>query len=250
LYSRVFKNNQVTYGRPYPINIPLPIHDPDDMDDDKQADTADENTPSDPEELLEKARQQCDALIKEAGLEADRLLEEARLKAQKEAEAISEEAWQRGYAEGMAAAAEQNRSILEEAKRIRESAAEEYDSILAGMEADIVELVIKAARKAVAGELSSNRDVILQLVASTLSECSNKSGAIIKVSPDDSRYLEENRDRLAEMVEGADGVEIKPDCMLKSGDCIVETPLGSIDGGAGTRLDKIEEAMKEEYEGI
>ncbi len=240
----------MTYGRPYPIKVPVISHEFAEMDEDTDNNENDQYESADPEEILEKARQKCDAIIKEAELEAERLLDEARLKAEKEAEAMAEEAWQRGYAEGMEAAAEQNRSILEEAKGIRESAAEEYDSILAGMEADIVELVIKAARKAVAGELATNRDVILQLVASAISECSNKNGAIVKASPTDSEYLEENREKLATMVEGADGLEIKPDSMLKPGDCIVETPLGSIDAGAGTRLDKMEEAIKEEYEGI
>lgn len=249
MYNRVFKNNQVTYGRPYQIKVPVTPLNFDDMDEDIQTNENDRQETVDPEELLEKAKHKCDILIKEAELEAERLLEQARLKAQEEAEAVAEEAWQRGYAEGMAAAAEQSRSILEEAQRIRESAAEEYDSILAGMEADIVELVIKTARKAVAGELAANRDVILQLVASALSECSNKNGAVIRVCPEDGKYLEENRDRLAAMTEGADGLEIRPDSMLKPGDCIVETPLGSIDAGAGTRLDKMAEAMKEEYEG-
>ncbi|NLK86687.1 MAG: hypothetical protein GX279_04245 [Clostridiaceae bacterium] len=246
MYNRVFKNNQVTYGRPYPIKVSVETNEFAKMDEDTQPD---EYASSDPEEMLEKARHKCDILIKEAGLEAEKLLEQARLKAEEEAGAIAEEAWQRGYAEGMAAAAEQNRAILEEAREIRESAAVEYESILAGMEADIVELVIKTARKAVGGELASNRDIILQLVASALSECSNKNGAVVKVCPEDGEYLEENRHRLAAMTEGADGLEIKPDSMLKPGDCIVETSLGSIDAGAGTRLDKIEEAMKEEYEG-
>lgn len=249
MYNKVFKNNQVTYGRPYQIKVPVVSHNFANMDDDTETNEYDQHTPADPEEILEKAKHKCDILIKEAGLEADRLLEQARERADKEAEAIAEEAWQRGYAEGMEAAAEQNRSILEEARRIRENAAEEYDSIIAGMEADIVELVIKVARKAVAAELATNRDVILQLVSSTLSECSNKNGAVLKASPADCEYLAENRDRLAAMAEGADGIEIKPDFMMKPGDCIIETPLGSIDAGAGTRLDKIEEAMKEEYEG-
>lgn len=247
MYNRVFKNEQVTYGRPYPIKIPVTPSTHAEIDDDTQPK---DDIPANPEELLEIARQKCDAIINEARLEAEKLLEEARFKAEKEAEAIAEEAWQRGYAEGMAAAAEQSRSMLDEAQKIKESASEEYDSILAGMEADIVELVIKTARKAVAGELATNRDVILQLVSSALSECSNKNGAIVRVCPDDGKYLEENRDRLAAMTEGAGGIEIKPDSTLKPGDCIVETPLGSIDGGAGTRLDKIEDAMRQEYEGL
>lgn len=101
-------------------------------------------------------------------------MEQARAKAEEEAKAIGEEAWQRGYAEGMEAAALQNKSLLEEAERIKQSASEEYEKILAGMEADILELAVRIAQKAVAGELKTNRDVILQLVSSALAECSEK----------------------------------------------------------------------------
>ncbi len=249
MYNKVFKNNQVTYGRPYQIRVPDPPQNFSNTDEDLEENEDLQYEPTDPEELLERARRKCEVLLKEAGMEADKLLEEARLKAEKEAADIAEESWQRGYAEGMEAASEQNRSILEEAGKIRDSAAEEYGSIIAGMEADIVELVIRVARKATAAELTTNRDIILQLVSSALSECSNKKGAIIRVSPTDSQYLLENRDRLATMAEGTDSMEIIPDSCMKPGDCIIETPLGSIDAGAGTRLDKIEEAMKEEYEG-
>ncbi len=72
MYNRVFKNNQVTYGRPYPIKVQVAPHDFADMDDDTEKNDSDA---SDPEEMLEKARQKCDVMIKEAGLEADRLLE-------------------------------------------------------------------------------------------------------------------------------------------------------------------------------
>ncbi len=230
--------------------MPVVSHNFADMDDETDAEEYVQNSTVNSEQLLEKARHKCDTLIKEAEIEAERLLEQARLKAEKEAADIAEEAWQRGYAEGMEAAAEQNRSILEEAEGIRQNAAEEYDNIIAGMEEDILELVIKVARKAVAGELSANRDVILQLVSSALSECSNKNGAVVKVSTADSEYLTENRERLAAVAEGAAGLEIKPDSTMKTGDCIIETPLGSIDAGAGTRLAKMEEAMREEFKGI
>lgn len=249
MYNRVFKNNQVTYGRPYQIKVPVSIHNLQEIIDD--AETEDENTAaaSDPEALIENARKKCEKMISDAEAEAAHLLEEARRQAEKEAAEVAEEAWQRGYAEGMEAAAAQNKALLDEAERIRQKAADDYESIMAGMEEDILELAVKIARKAVAGELAANRDVILQLVASALKECSEKNGAVVRVSPSDCGYLNENRERLEAMTEGAGDIEIKSDSAMKPGDCIIETPLGSIDAGAATRLDKIEEAIKEEYEG-
>ncbi len=248
MYNKVFKNNQVTYGRPYQIKVPVNIRKFQDINEDTEAD-ADNSSASNPEVLIENARKKSEKIVKDAELEAEGLLEQARQKAETEAAGIAEEAWQRGYAEGMEAAAAQNIALLEEAEKIKQNAAEEYESILAGMEADILELAVKIARKAVAGELASNKDVILQLVSSALQECSEKNGAVIRVSPSDSEYLNENRDQLATMAEGAGDIEIKPDSMIKPGDCIIETPLGSIDAGAATRMDKMEEAIKEEFEG-
>lgn len=248
MYNKVFKNNQITYGRPYQVKLPDSLIKFTDAED-----SNDQEDPSElsPEELLKRAEKKSRDIIAEAEAEAKNLMEQARAKAEEEAKAIGEEAWQRGYAEGMEAAALQNKSLLEEAERIKQSASEEYEKILAGMEADILELAVRIAQKAVAGELKTNRDVILQLVSSALAECSEKKGAVIRVSPDDYDYLNENLDRIEQLTEGADAddLEIRSDGAMKPGDCIIETPLGSIDAGTETRLEKIEEALKEEYEG-
>lgn len=253
LYNKVFKNNQVTYGRPFQMRIPLNLQNIAQLDADSEmnenADSTDE-LPPEPEDLLEKAKDECELIIKEAGFEADRLLEQARLEAEERAEKLAEEAWQKGYAEGMEAAREQNEAILAEAEQIRQSAAEEHESILAGLEAEIVDLVLGIARKAVAGEMATNREVILQLIGDALPNCSNKNGAVLRVSSVDCDFLNENMEKLAAMAEGADGLEIKKDSTLKPGDCIVETAFGSIDAGVSTRMDKIEEAFREEFVGI
>lgn len=249
LYNKVFKNNQVTYGRPFQIRMPLNLQNIAVLDieaeETENVDALCELAP-DPKELLEKARQECDLIIKEAGLKADRLQEKARHEAEKKAEGLLEEAWQAGYAEGMEAARLQNEAILEETEQIRQSAAQEHDSILEGMETEIVELVLEIAHKAVAGELATNRDVILQLIKDALPNCSNKNGAVLKVSPLDYDYLNDNEEKLFTVADGADRLEIKKDNTLKPGDCIIETPLGSVDAGVNTRLDKIEEAFREQ----
>lgn len=249
LYNKVFKNNQITYGGPYQIKIPenlLKYANEDDYTDNSE-DESDE--PANSEELLENTKHKCSMLIKEAQLEADRLMEEAQTEAKKQADSIAEEAWQRGYAEGMEAAAAQNRAILDETEKIRITAIEEYEAMMNKMEADMVTLVLDVSRKTVAGELSTNQSVIIQLVRDALPNCSNKYGAVLKVSPTDAVYLAENMEELKEDVEGADELEIKTDSTLKPGDCIIETALGNVDAGTSTKLDKIEAAFMEELEG-
>ena len=137
MYKKLFKNNQVTYGRPYQVKLPDSLIKFTDAED-----SNDQEDPSElsPEELLKRAEKKSRDIIAEAEAEAKNLMEQARAKAEEEAKAIGEEAWQRGYAEGMEAAALQNKSLLEEAERIKQSASEEYEKILAGMGADILEL--------------------------------------------------------------------------------------------------------------
>lgn len=254
LYNKIVKNNQITYGAPFQIKIPPNLQNVSQFDNDSEDEMLDnidgdgEASPA-PEELLEKAHRESELIIKEAGFEAERLLEQARKEAEKNAANTLEEAWQKGYGEGMEAARRQNGSILAEAEEIRLIASEEHDSIMAGMEAEIVELVLGVARKVVACEVSSNEKVILQLVKEALQNCSCKNGAVLRVSQEDFESLNENMDELLTAAEGADSLEIKKDSTLRQGDCIVETSLGSIDAGVETKLGKIEEAFREQLEG-
>ena len=249
LYNKVFKNNQITYGRPYQIKVPDNIQEYAQRNMEPELTGDEELDSTDPQTILENARRKGELLLEEAQLEVDKLLQEAQMQAEKHAKEVAEEAWQRGYAEGMEAAAEQYRALIEEAEKIRASAAEDYESQMNSMEEDMVSLALDVARKAVAGELSTNRAVIMQLIQDALPKCSNKNDAIIKVSVEDGDYLEENLEELYSGLEGVDGLEIKKDGALKPGDCIIETSLGSVDAGTETRLDKIEEAFKEELSG-
>lgn len=254
--SKIVKNNQITYGAPFQIRIPLKLQNISQADNDSEDEFTENIDEEDaapalptPEELLKMAHHESELIIKEAGFEAERLLEQVRKEAEKNAENTLEEAWQKGYGEGMEAARQQNGAILAEAEEIRLSASEEHDSIMAGMEAEIVELVLEVARKVIVCEILSNENVILQLVKEALHNCSSKNGAILRVSPEDFESLNGNMDELLTTVEGADSLEIKKDSTLKPGDCIVETSMGSVDAGVETKLGKIEEAFKEQLEG-
>ncbi len=253
LYNKIVKNSQITYGAPFQIRIPLRLQNVSQYNDSE--DEIPENTDEvgvmslSPEELLEKAHSECELIIKEAGFEAKRLLEQAGKEAEKNAENTLEEAWQKGYGEGMEAARQQNESILAKAEEIRLIASEEHDSIMAGMEAEIVELVLEVARKVVACEVSSNGNIIMQLVKEALHNCSVKNGAVLRVSPEDFENLNGNMEELLSTAEGADGLEIKKDSTLSQGDCIVATTFGSVDAGVETKLDKIGEAFREQLKG-
>jgi flagellar assembly protein FliH len=246
LYNRIFKFDQVTYGRPYQIKVPVKtddIVDPDSAEIDETDNEA--KLLSTSEDIIKKARQESELIIKEAGCEAKRIISEAREEAEKEAKRQQEEAWQKGYAEGLEAAKAQYEALLAEAEEIKKSSIEERSSMLAGMEKDILELVLNVARKVVAAELTVNREVILQLLRDALNDCSSKESASIKVSPEDYDVLNEHMEEIMSITGASDSIEIKKDVSMKKGDIIIDTKLGGINAGVQTKLEKIEESFKE-----
>ena len=247
LYNRIFKNNQVTYGRPYPIKLPVNIQPL--VEEPATYEDLDPLETESPESILEKAREEAALIIKEAEYEAERILGEARAEAASNTRATLEEAWQKGYGEGNDAAREQYASIIAQAEEARDSALIEHDEVLAGMEAEIVGLVTAVAARVVGNELATNPDTVLYLVRQALDRCSNKNHLVLKVSGEDYEYIVASRDRLNALAPGTADMEIKRDPSLERGACLVDTPFGSVDSGAGTRLQKIEEAFREILEG-
>ena len=252
MYNRVFKNNQVTYGRPYQIKIPVNlqtfVEDEEETDDDMQLQNESEEIES-PESILEKAREEAALIIKEAEYDAARIIEDANTEAEKNTKAILEDAWQKGYDEGNESAKEQYSGLIMEAEAALESAMEEHDKVLEGIETEIIDLVAEVSKSVIGSELATNRDSIICLVRLALEKCSNKNNLMLRVSPGDYEYLVENRDRLNTIVQGAGDMEIRQDQSLEPGSCLLETPFGSVDASAQTRLRKIEEALRDILEG-
>ena len=250
MYNRIFKNNQVTYGRPYQIRIPSNIQTfvEEEPDEDVQLQFESEEIES-PEAILEKAREEAALIIKEAEYEAARIMEDAHTEAEKNTKAVLEDAWQKGYDEGNESAKEQYAGLILEAEATRESAMEEHDKVLSGIETEIINLVTEVSGRVIGNELTTNRDSIICLVRLSLEKCSNKNNLVLKVAPGDYEYLMENRDRLNMMVQGAGEMEIRQDQSLEPGSCLLETPFGCIDASAQTRLRKIEEAFRDILEG-
>jgi flagellar assembly protein FliH len=68
---------------------------------------------------------------------------------------------------------------------------------------------------------------------------------IIRVSPEDYPYLDENRDQLrAEAAVGQANIEIIKDKTLASGDCLIETGGGVFDAGFDTQLTALNEKLR------
>lgn len=252
MYNNIFKSNQVTYGRPFQVKIPFNIQSirlQEEIEETSEIPDEPEETES-PELILEKAREEASLIIREAEYEAGRLTDNAYRESEAKARSMEEDAWQKGYAEGLEAAQKQYESVIREAEAIRESAMEEHDQVLAGMESELVGIILDISKKVIGDELAANKENMIYLVRQAIEKCSNKDNVIIKISPEDYEFMIENQDRLYALIEGAGEIAIKQDLSLKQGACIIETPYGNVDAGAQTRIRKIEEAFMEILQGV
>ena len=245
--NKVFKNSQITYGVPFQVRMPVA---PQNYRNEEETQgifvTPDEPEITEkPQEIIQRAHEEAEVIIKEAEYDARRIVEDAYTEAKEKAAVMEEEAWQRGYSEGLAAAQKQCEAMIEEAESMKARSMVEHDEALAGMESEIISLVLEVSKKVIGSEIALNKENMIYLIKQAIDGCSNRNGIIVKVAPEDYSFIDANRSKLAECVECADTLELRQDGFLKPGSCILETPFGSMDAGVKTRLDKIEEAFLE-----
>ncbi len=245
--SKIYKNSQINVG------LPLQIKPPNFYPNIKQVTlkTEEEIKKEDPKdydalgvEIIINAKKEAELILKEAELQAQEFLEKQRA----EVELLSNQAYQQAREEGFNAgqleAQSQYAQLLEEAENIKQQAAQDYSSILDSLEEDAVDTILCIAKKVISQELHTNKENMLLLVKDAFLKCSKDRKAVLRLSPCDYEFVSDNLERLDQLIERSDPIELKKDISLKEGGCIIETPFGSIDASATTKFDKIEQDFK------
>lgn len=245
LYNKVVKNNQVTYGIPFQLKVPVNYYNPKLQE---RVALITESQNKSPEldfasDMVNSARKECEAMICDAEYEAAKIIEASKKEAELRARAIEDEAWTKGYNEGMDSAGNEYENKLQEAEEIKRTAAREHDEMLKSMEKEIIAMALEIAKKVIGEEIRANQESMLSVARQAIEKCSNKNNMVIRVSGENFNYINKNVDKLLLNAQGTDGIEVRPDLSLKPGDCSIDTPFGSVDAGVQTKLFKIEEAF-------
>ncbi|RCX15512.1 flagellar assembly protein FliH [Anaerobacterium chartisolvens] len=240
--SNIYKNYQINLGIPFTVKSAVNFHTINTVSKNEDIEDSREEIP---EDIISSAKEEAELIIKEAHYEAERIIKDAEARANESSAAIEEEARQRGLSEGMEQARMQYEALINEAGDIKQSAKVEYNKVLEGMEADTVGVIIEIAQSVIGRELELDNENILYLVRQAFEKCINKEKLILRVSMDDYDYVSDNKNKLLSMTAGIGELEIKGDPSLKRGACMVDTPFGSVDAGADTKMRKIEECFRQ-----
>ncbi len=174
----------------------------------------------------------------EASVDAEKMIAEAR----QQAESIKTEALNKGYAEGLEKAQQEEntalgdvlnnfQNTLEEIARIRERAIKEN-------ELEIISLALDVARKLIGAELHNDPQTVAKVISKAISLLSVREGLVVRVNPEDHQVLNNGT---AEFLEA---VKLVPDPTITRGGAVIESSGGNLDAQIEEQLAEIEKSLK------
>lgn len=181
--------------------------------------------------------QQAAASLENANAEAERIIEEARLQAEqiiadanKNADAAFEEAKQNGYYEGNEKAQEEmniKQAQLEvELDNKRKELEQEYNNLKESIEPELVEVITDVFRKVTGVVAEDNQEIILHLINDVMHNADGSRDYVIKVSPDDYKFLVNNQGKIYCAMSREVNIDIVEDATLERNQCMIETNTG------------------------
>lgn len=181
--------------------------------------------------------QQAAASLENANAEAERIIEEARLQAEqiiadanKNADAAFEEAKQNGYYEGNEKAQEEmniKQAQLEaEFDNKRKGLEQEYNNLKESIEPELVEVITDVFRKVTGVVAEDNQEIILHLINDVMHNADGSRDYVIKVSPDDYKFLVNNQGKIYCAMSREVNIDIVEDATLERNQCMIETNTG------------------------
>ena len=94
-------------------------------------------------------------------------------------------------------------------------------------------------------EVSTRRDVVVNIVKDTLKRVVDKDLVRIRVNVADTPAIKSRRDEIASLVDGIRNLEIVEDRRIGLGGTVIETNAGRLDARIETQLDEIRRAFSE-----
>jgi flagellar assembly protein FliH len=154
----------------------------------------------------------------------------ARLEAMEAA--AHEEGFARGHAEGYAAGASEVRTQVQRLRQILEHCSKPLAYLDAAVEAALVELALRAARRLIQREFEFNPALMAETIHEAIAALVTVPRELrVHLHPDDVRVLQDSFKAPAEVP----GCRLVPDTSLQRGDCRISGDSGWVDATLVTR---------------
>lgn len=192
---------------------------------------------------MEDIRREAEELLENARLEAQGIIDEANSEAESIRASFKEQGYSEGYEQGHA---EGLRAIDDKLSELEQKEAQlnaDYDKKLDEMEPLLVDTITDIFEHIFHVSLSSNREIMLNLLHDTVRNVEGGKNFIVHVSKDDFEYINDRKDQLTEGLGSTDTVEVIEDLTLRQSECFVEAEGGIYDCGIGTELELLKKEL-------
>jgi len=169
-------------------------------------------------------------------------------------ESIGEQAFTKGFEkgekEGLESARQRVGSLLSSLKEALSELNMTKRELLLSSEREAVELSLAVARKIVCQEISTNRNIILNVVKAALKKVVGNENVRVRMSPTDLQSMNELKSQSPELREEFAKVTLEGDESITQGGCVVDTNLGDIDARIEKQLQTVEDIFHSEIKKI
>ena len=206
------------------------------------------------DERVKEAEIQVAVLHGEAEEERDRLLSKAQTQIENdraEARAAGHaEGFAAGHAEGEAAVREEMAELIRttnvQAEKTLRDAHDAMRDYLMQAEEDIVSIAMTAVERILPQHFIDVPQMVLPIVRDAILRVKDQKEVVVHVPPDSYDFVLMARDELRGLLTAGDtNLTITSDEAMKPGDCLVETPNGSVDARLQTQIEQLKKAVRE-----
>jgi len=156
---------------------------------------------------------------------------------------IEQDAFSKGYAEGLKAQHKDIAGKLDVLAAITKAMPKIKKDILEKGEEQMVRLSIAVAEKILQQEVSTRKEIILDVIKNALKNISETEGMKIRLNGQDFRYMMEVKKDFLQSFEGIRNIVFEEDSSIKRGGVVVETLFGEVDARLENQLKEIKSAL-------
>ena len=163
---------------------------------------------------------------------------------------IKKEAYSLGFSEGEKTGRDSEKIILEPVLQNYHQSLDELEKVKRNLylnaEEKTVNLALSIAKKIICSEVSTNKEVVVNVVKEALKKVSKNEKVNIKLSTSDYKHMDCLKTGQKNPVNRYEGITFEEDKTITSGGCIIETNSGEIDARLDKQIDVIKEVFASE----
>jgi flagellar assembly protein FliH len=157
---------------------------------------------------------------------------------------VKKEAYEKGFFDSTESRKKEMAQILSAVAEVTRQTVELKKKLYTDAEEQILKLVISIAEKVIHTEVSTNRDIIINVLREAAKSIVARDGIKIHLNPEDFRYITEIKQDLFQEMSWLKNSAFEEDASIRPGGVLLETVSGEIDARLDQQLNEIKKSLQ------